>query len=295
MAEYFWDRTLTKCLCFLFVNEVARRQPYTNCTWPRFINVKSSCDHIFMCLLTCIAQCSTCSPNFPWVKCLHENILVMKFCHAVENRILPHVKWSSSTVRWREPFFILCVIGGGVSRTVHTVMDSLLHFQVVRPIHYVPTDFHWAIGIILTCTTCTRFWFNSVYFFFRHCEHLSVFFKYCLLCRNGCLCKIEMCLYLLVRLIKGMPVFNKWSDLDWDELWVMGCLGSVWFYCVFQDVTWGSYKTVVTIKFIHRLTQQQTDTSTTVTPFMQTFISCIYTFFSLLYNSRGKKTIGVHS
>lgn len=86
-------------------------------------------------------------------------------CHAVENHILNDVKWSSSTVRWREPFFILCVIGGGISRTVHPVMDSLLHFQVVRPIHYVPTDFHWAIGIILTCTTCTRFWFNSMYFF----------------------------------------------------------------------------------------------------------------------------------
>jgi hypothetical protein len=76
---------------------------------------------------------------------------------------LPHVKWSSSAVTWS--FLHIMCHWRGVSRTVHPVIDSLLHFQVVRPIHYVPTDFHWAIGTILTCTTCTRFWFNSVYLF----------------------------------------------------------------------------------------------------------------------------------
>lgn len=163
MAEYFWDRTLTKCLCCLFVNEVARRQPYTNCTWPRFINVKSSSLCAYWHALHNVQHVH---PTF------HGWNVFMKiywwWSFVMQLKIAFYLMLndrSSSTVRWREPFFILCVIGGGVSRTVHPVIDSLLHFQVVRPIHYVPTDFHWAIGIILTCTTCTRFWFNSVYFF----------------------------------------------------------------------------------------------------------------------------------
>lgn len=167
-------------------------------------------------VLKCIAQCSTCSPNFPWVKCLNENICWWSIC-AMQLKIAFYLMLNDPQVRCGDVNLssYYMSLEGALAPSIYCASRHGFTFTLSGGQTYSLCADRFPVGNRNNpyLHYMYKVLINSVSFFLTLWTFLC-FFKYCLLRRNGCLCKIEICLYLLVCLIKGCLCSIN------DQIWI---------------------------------------------------------------------------